>query len=229
LPTTGIVDATTQAMLANAAVVGANQSQVTGQLFVDYGLPANGVTLRLYRIGFGRTAAKLAETQPDANGVYSLAYAPPPAPSTPQAVYDSGWLNSADLVPEPQNILPQAYAILANRTSVTPPAVFSLKLPFDLWIETVRGFLNYFKISLLRLVDIFRPADRLELLTDANNYPYYRASIFAENLGGLSRRIRPLHTNGQPVQLVQPVWLRKPVRGSGRAGFRRDFGRQARY
>jgi hypothetical protein len=56
-------------------------------------------------------------------------------------------------------------------------------LPFDLWIETVRGFLNYFEIPLGRLLDIFRPADRLELLTDTNNYPYYRASVFAENLG----------------------------------------------
>ena len=102
---------------------------------------------------------------------------------TPQAAYDTGWANSADLVAEPQNILPQAYAILANRTAVTPPAVYPLKLPFDLWIETVRGFLNYFKIPLVRLVDIFRPADKLELLTDTNNYPYYRASIFAENLG----------------------------------------------
>ena len=102
---------------------------------------------------------------------------------TPQTVYDTGWANSADLVAEPQNILPQAYSILANRTSVTPPAVYPLGLPFDLWIETVRGFLNYFKIPLGRLLDIFRPADKLELLTDANNYPYYRASIFAENLG----------------------------------------------
>jgi Neuraminidase-like domain/Salmonella virulence plasmid 28.1kDa A protein len=102
---------------------------------------------------------------------------------TPQAVYDTGSANSADLVAEPQNILPQAYAILANRTSVTPPAVYPLDLPFDLWIQTVRGFLNYFKMPLGHLLDVFRPADQLELLTDANNYSYYRASIFAENLG----------------------------------------------
>jgi peptidoglycan hydrolase-like protein with peptidoglycan-binding domain len=83
LPITGIVDTTTQAMLNSAAAVaGTNQVQVTGQLFMDYGLPAKGVTLRLYWIGFGGTALKLVETQSDANGVYSLAYAPPPAPST---------------------------------------------------------------------------------------------------------------------------------------------------
>lgn len=102
---------------------------------------------------------------------------------TAQAVYDIGSASSADLVAEPQNILPSAYAILANRNSVTPPAVYPLGLPFDLWIETVRGFLNYFKIPLWHALDIFRPADQLELLTDANNYPYYRVSIFSENLG----------------------------------------------
>jgi hypothetical protein len=102
---------------------------------------------------------------------------------TAQGVYDTGPANSADLVAEPQNILPKAYAILANRTSVTPPAVYPLELPFDLWIETVRGFLNYFKMPLGHVLEIFRPADRLELLTDANKYPYYRASIFSENLG----------------------------------------------
>jgi peptidoglycan hydrolase-like protein with peptidoglycan-binding domain len=101
---------------------------------------------------------------------------------TPQAIYDTGWADSADLVAEPQNILPAAYSILANRTTAAPPAIYPLELPFDLWIETVRGFLNYFKIPLGQVLDTFRPADRLELLTDTNNYPYYRASIFAENL-----------------------------------------------
>jgi peptidoglycan hydrolase-like protein with peptidoglycan-binding domain len=116
---------------------------------------------------------------------------------TPQAAYDTGWANSADLVAEPQNILPPAYAILANRTST--PAIYPLGLPFDLWIETVRGFLSYFKIALGQVLDIFRPADRLELLTDASNYPYYRASIFAENLG-LSPGDYALYT--QPTNLV---------------------------
>jgi peptidoglycan hydrolase-like protein with peptidoglycan-binding domain len=113
---------------------------------------------------------------------------------TSQAVYDTGSANSADLVAEPQNILPQAYAILANRTSLTPPAVYPLDLPFDLWIETVRGFLNYFKMPLGHVLDVFRPADQLELLTDANNYSYYRASIFTENLG-LSPAEYSLYTN----------------------------------
>ena len=113
---------------------------------------------------------------------------------TSQAVYDTGSANGADLVAEPQNILPQAYAILANRTSVTPPAVYPLNLPFDLWIETVRGFLNYFKMPLGHVLDVFRPADQLELLTDANNYSYYRTAIFSEDLG-LSPAEYALYTN----------------------------------
>jgi len=45
LSVTGTVDPVTHAMLNNAvAVAGTNQSQVSGQLVMDYGLPANGVT-----------------------------------------------------------------------------------------------------------------------------------------------------------------------------------------
>jgi peptidoglycan hydrolase-like protein with peptidoglycan-binding domain len=74
LPVTGVIDAATQAMLNNAAAVaGTNQSQVSGQLAMDYGLAANGVTVRLYSIGYGGVATKLAEAKTDANGVYSLA------------------------------------------------------------------------------------------------------------------------------------------------------------
>src|ERR1700758_881053 len=61
LPVTGVVDATTQAMLTNVgAVTAANQLGVSGVLVLDYGLPANGVTVRLYNIGFGGAATKLA-------------------------------------------------------------------------------------------------------------------------------------------------------------------------
>ena len=65
-------------MLNNAAAVaGTNQSAVSGQLVMDYGLAANGVTVRLYSIGYGGAATKLAEAKTDANGVYSLPYPPP--------------------------------------------------------------------------------------------------------------------------------------------------------
>jgi peptidoglycan hydrolase-like protein with peptidoglycan-binding domain len=107
--------------------------------------------------------------------------------------YDTGSANSADLVAEPQNILPAAYSILNNSVAVTA-AVYPLGLPFDLWIETVRGFLNFFKLSLWQVLDLWRPVDALELLTDASHYPYYRSAIFIESLG-FSPSERALLTN----------------------------------
>lgn len=91
--------------------------------------------------------------------------------------YDTGTATTAELTAEPQNILPQVYNTTLRQ------ALFPLDLPFDLWIATVRGFLNYFKTPLAQVLDTLRPVDALELFTDANNYPYYRAQIFAESLG----------------------------------------------
>src|ERR1017187_1965168 len=91
--------------------------------------------------------------------------------------YDTGTATTAELTAEPQNILPQVY------NTTLKQALFPLDLPFDLWIETVRGFLNYFKTPLAQVLDTLRPVDVLELFTDGNSYPYYRAQIFAESLG----------------------------------------------
>jgi len=91
--------------------------------------------------------------------------------------YDTGTATTAELTAEPQNILPQVY------NTTLKQAFFPLDLPFDLWIATVRGFLNYFKTPLAQVLDTLRPVDALELFTDTNSYPYYRAQIFAESLG----------------------------------------------
>ena len=91
--------------------------------------------------------------------------------------YDTGTATTAELTAEPQNILPHVYSTTLKQ------ALFPLNLPFDLWIETVRGFLNYFKTPLAQVLDTLRPVDVLELFTDASNHPYYRAQIFAESLG----------------------------------------------
>jgi peptidoglycan hydrolase-like protein with peptidoglycan-binding domain len=107
------------------------------------------------------------------------------------AAYDTGEAESADLLAEPQNILPQAYAILNS-------AQYPLGLPFDLWIETVRRFLGYFKTPLWKLLDVFKAADPLELFTDANAYPYYRAGILAEYLG-ISPAEYALFTSPDPL------------------------------
>jgi len=93
------------------------------------------------------------------------------------AAYDTGTATTADLTAEPQHILPQVY------NTTLKQADYPLNLPFDLWIETVRGFLNYFKSPLAQVLDTLRPVDNLELFTDANSHPYYRAQILAEALG----------------------------------------------
>ena len=93
------------------------------------------------------------------------------------AAYDTGTATTADLVAEPQHILPQVY------NTPLKQAVYPLNLPFDLWIETVRGFLNYFKQPLAQVLDTLRPADTVELFTSLPATPYYRAQILAESLG----------------------------------------------
>ena len=50
--------------------------------------------------------------------------------------YDTGTATTADLTAEPQHILPRVY------NTTLKQAVYPLNLPFDLWIETVRGFLE---------------------------------------------------------------------------------------
>jgi hypothetical protein len=91
--------------------------------------------------------------------------------------YDTGSATTAELAAEPQHLLPAVY------NTTLKQSIFPLGLPFDLWIEIVRGFLGYFRSSLARVLDTLRPVNRLELFTDANNLPYYRAQILAEALG----------------------------------------------
>jgi hypothetical protein len=93
------------------------------------------------------------------------------------AAYDTGTATTAELTAEPQHILPSVY------NGPLKQAVYPLNLPFDLWIETVRGFLNYFKTPLAQVLQVLRPADTLELFTDAKNHPYYLAQILSESLG----------------------------------------------
>jgi hypothetical protein len=93
------------------------------------------------------------------------------------AAYDTGSSTSADLIAEPQHVIPSVYSTTLKQT------VYPLNLPFDLWLETVRGFLNYFKAPLDQVLDTLGPADTLELFTGVPATPYYRAQILSESLG----------------------------------------------
>ena len=91
------------------------------------------------------------------------------------AVYDTGNAETPDLLTEPQHILPAAYDSLKQ-------AVYPLALPFDLWLETVRAFLDYYQMPFWQVLDAFRPSEEL-FAPQTNPKSYYRASIFAEYLG----------------------------------------------
>ena len=109
--------------------------------------------------------------------------------------YDTGSVSSDDLRAEPQHILPAAYVqlLLSN-----PQFGYPSGIPFDLWLETVRGFYAYFTISLVRVLEAMKPTPQLELFTDAQNYPYYRYSIFLEQLG-LYPNDNSIFTNQNPM------------------------------
>ena len=93
-----------------------------------------------------------------------------------KAAYDTGTATTAELTAEPQNIIPSVY------TTTLKQAVYPLDLPFDLWIATVRGFLNYFNTDLAQVLDTLSPADKLELFTSVPPTAYYRSQIQAEAL-----------------------------------------------
>ena len=91
---------------------------------------------------------------------------------TQQAAHDTGEVTTAELLAEPQYILPAAYDTLRG-------AAYPLNLPFDLWIETVRQFCEYFDTPLHRILEVLRPQD--DLFAPAQTFD--RAAIFMESLG----------------------------------------------
>jgi len=91
------------------------------------------------------------------------------------SVYDTATTDTQELLAEPQNMQVQAYEILKN-------ASYPLTLPFNLWVETVRRFLNHFEMPLWKLLMIMRKSDDL-YPTGPNLKPYNWSDIFMEYLG----------------------------------------------
>lgn len=88
-----------------------------------------------------------------------------------EAAHDTGGATTQDLLAEPQNVIREAYDKLDE-------ARYPLNLPFDLWLETVRQFCNYFDAPLEGILDIFRASD--DLFAPAQ--PFDRNNIFIESL-----------------------------------------------
>jgi hypothetical protein len=91
---------------------------------------------------------------------------------TESAACDTGDAASADLLAEPANVIREAYdRVLEARYPHT--------LPFDLWLETVRGFCDHFEVPLWQVLETFRSSDDLFAPTQA----YDRFAVFIESLG----------------------------------------------
>jgi hypothetical protein len=68
------------------------------------------------------------------------------------AARDTGDAETAQLLAEPQHVISAAYSTLGSPTTQYP-----LSLPFDLGLETVRSFCEYFKAPLHEVLDAYRP------------------------------------------------------------------------
>lgn len=104
-----------------------------------------------------------------------------------KAAHDTGEATTEELLAEPQNVIRQAYDKLRE-------ASYPLNLPFDLWIETVRRFCNYFEMPLAQVLEVFRRSD--ELFVPAQ--PFDRSDIFMESLGFSPAEVS-LFTNPDPL------------------------------
>lgn len=82
----------------------------------------------------------------------------------PGAVHDTGDELTADLLAEPQYLIPSVYETLSS-------ARYPLKLPFDLWQATVREFLNHFDAPLWRLLQAVAGADEDVVLLERLGLP----------------------------------------------------------
>ena len=103
------------------------------------------------------------------------------------AAKDTGTATTPELLAEPQYLEPKAYEILKQ-------VVYPLTLPFDLWLETVRQFCDFFETPLWKVLDTFCRTDDLFAPLE----PYDRSAGFIESLG-LSPAEWALFTNPKPL------------------------------
>ncbi|WP_337287743.1 neuraminidase-like domain-containing protein [Candidatus Methylomirabilis sp.] len=104
-----------------------------------------------------------------------------------ETAHDTGDATTEELLAEPQNVIREAYDTLRA-------ARYPITLPFDLWIETVRQFCNYFETPLHRVLEVLRPGD--DLFASAQTFD--RAAIFMESLG-LSPADVAIFTDSDPL------------------------------
>lgn len=113
------------------------------------------------------------------------------------AARDTGGATTAELLAEPQNVIREAYDKLRV-------ARYPLSLPFDLWIETVRQFCDFFETPLARVMEVLRPSDELFAPAQPTPQPFDRSAIFFESLG-LSPAETAIFTDRTPLR--NDKWL----------------------
>jgi hypothetical protein len=150
---------------------------------------------------------------------------------TKEAARDTGDATTAELLAEPQNVIREAYETLRG-------ARYPLNLPFDLWLETVRKFCDYFETPLHRVLEVLRPDEDLfapienptnvgnatvsvgnaaaAKLSNGMNCTYLGAS--ANALSGESKRISTVGAAdsggaGQTTITFDGTWTSAPVAG----------------
>jgi hypothetical protein len=110
-----------------------------------------------------------------------------------EAARDTGEATSTELLAEPQNVIREAYDTLRS-------ARYPLNLPFDLWLETVRKFCDYFETPLHRVLEVLRPDEDL-FASIENPTNIGNAAIFMESLGLSSAEIE-IFADPNPL----PTW-----------------------
>lgn len=148
-----------------------------------------------------------------------------------EAARDTGDATTAELLAEPQNVIREAYDTLRA-------ARYPLNLPFDLWLETVRKFCDYFETPLHRVLEVLRPDEDLSApiqnptnignatvrvanadaatLSNGMTCTYFVASTSA--LSGESKRISAIGAAdsggaGQTTITFVGTWTSAPVAG----------------
>src|SRR5207237_4711874 len=82
LSTTGLVDEPTAiALNKELTELDAFNGNIGGFIYMDYGIPANNVTLRLYAKGFGGNDTVIKEANTDEKGKYAFTYNPATVPN----------------------------------------------------------------------------------------------------------------------------------------------------
>ncbi|MGE3141211.1 MAG: neuraminidase-like domain-containing protein, partial [Thermoleophilia bacterium] len=108
------------------------------------------------------------------------------------AARDTGASTTAELLAEPRNVEAAAYDTLRG-------ARYPLRLPFDLWLDTVRRLAEHVEIPLSALLETFRRGDELRLPAGAGGYA--REAVFVESLG-ISPAEHAILTDPDPL----PAW-----------------------